>query len=193
MKNLLFASVLALMSGFALAQSGAPATVVDVVTANESLSTLAQALEAAGLVETLSGEGPFTVFAPSNEAFGALPEGELERLLANPDELRQVLAYHVVGEEVRSEAVAEFADDSTSAQPLVTLQGGTLNLLPRENTDEPIYINETARITEADIAAGNGVVHIIDTVLLPQGVAEGGMTGGNMTGGDMTGGSPSGR
>lgn len=185
MKTLLFTAALALAPLFALAQE--PATVVDVVTLNEDLSTLAGALEAAGLIETLSGEGPFTVFAPTNEAFNALPEGELDRLLANPEALRQVLTYHVAGEIVRSEAVGEFADDSTSPYPVETLLGETLNLLPRENTDEPIYIDETAQIIEADLLAGNGVVHLIDTVLLPQGEA------GRMTGGDMTGGSPSGR
>lgn len=185
MKKLFLTAALALAPIVALAQD-APATVVDVVTENEDLSTLAQALEAAGLVETLSSEGPFTVFAPTNEAFAALPEGELERLLANPEELAQILSYHVAAEVLNSEQVAEFADDSTPQQPLVTLQGETLNLAPRENTDEPIYINDQALITEADIGAGNGVVHIIDTVLLPNAPA-GGMTGG------MTGGSPTGR
>lgn len=87
---------------------------------------------------------------------------------------------------LNSEQVAEFADDSTPPQPLVTLQGDTLSLAPRENTDKPIYINDQALITEADISAGNGVVHIIDTVLLPQAPA-GGMTGG------VTGGSPTGQ
>jgi len=189
MKNLL--ATFFLVFGVALAQD-VHATVVDVVNANEDLSTLAEALGAAGLAETLSGEGPFTVFAPTNEAFAALPEGELERLLADPEALARVLRYHVAGEMLRSEQVAEFADDSSSAQPLETLQGETLSLQPRENTDEPIYINDEAMITEADLEAGNGIVHIIDTVLLPQAPA-GGMTGGGMTGGDMTGGSPSGR
>jgi uncharacterized surface protein with fasciclin (FAS1) repeats len=161
MKKLLFAAALALTPLSVLAQD-APATVVDVVTADEDLGTLARALEAAGLLETFSGDGPFTVFAPTDEAFAALPEGELDRLLANPEELRQVLTYHVAGEVVGAEAVAEFADDSTSPYPVETLLGETLNLLPRENMDEPIYINETAQIIEADLPAGNGVVHLIE-------------------------------
>lgn len=170
------------------AQSQTPATVVELLTANDDVSMLVTALETADLVETLSGEGPFTVFAPTNEAFAALPEGERERLLANPEELRRVLTYHIVNGEVTSEAVAEFADDSTSAQPLETLQGGTLSLLPRENTDEPIYINDMAAIVEADQSVGNGLVHFIDAVLLP-----GGEASTTMSGGGMSGGSPSGR
>ena len=180
------ALMLAVAATFALAQEGAPATVVEVITNNDDLSTLAAALETAGLVEMLQGAGPFTVLAPTNEAFERLPEGELERLLADPEVLRQVLTYHVAGKEVRSEAVSEFADDSSSEQPLVTLQGGTLNFTTRENADEPIYINNEAVITEADIEAGNGLVHIIDAVLLPGGVGDG-------AGGDETGGSPSGQ
>lgn len=79
---------------------------------NDDLSTLAGALEAAGLAETLSGEGPFTVFAPTNEAFAALPEGELERLLASPDELERVLSYHVVPERLLEQRCGEVIDDS---------------------------------------------------------------------------------
>lgn len=183
MKNLLV-TFFVLTLNVALAQT--PTTVVAVVTANEDLSTLAQALEAAGLVETLAGDGPFTVFAPTNEAFAALPEGELERLLASPDELVQILNYHVVEGRVNSEAVAEFSDDSAPQQSFNTLQGESLNLAPRENTDEPIYVNDEAMITEADISAGNGVVHTIDTVLLPQAPA-GGASGGTTTGGSPTG------
>ena len=178
-------SLLLVFTATALAQE--PATVAEIITTNDDFSTLATALGAAGLTETLSGEGPFTVFAPTNEAFEALPAGELDRLLANPDELAQILSYHVAGERLMSESVSEFADDSSSPQNLETLQGETLSLQPRENTDEPIYVNSEAMITEADLEAGNGVVHIIDTVLLPQGPA------GGMTGGDMTGGSPSGQ
>lgn len=116
------------------------------------------------------------------------PEGELDRLLADPEGLVEVLSYHVVAERVDSEAVAEFSDDSAPQQSFDTLQGESLNLAPRENSDEPLYVNDEAVVLEADIAAGNGVVYIIDTVLLPQAPA-GGTTGGGMTGG----GSPSGR
>lgn len=187
MRMLLLSIIFALVPLAASAQNDAPATVVDLVSSNEDLSTLGEALGAAGLLETLSGEGPFTVLAPTNEAFEALPEGELERLLGNPEELAEVLSYHVTEGRVLSEEVAQFADDSSSQQPLETLQGGTLNLAPRENTDEPIYINDAALITEADLAAGNGVVHVIDAVLLPSGEVADEMSGGAMTGGSPTG------
>lgn len=187
MNKLLLSAVFALAPLAALAQSDAPATVVDLVSSNENLSTLAEALGAAGPLETLSGEGPFTVFAPTNEAFGALPEGELERLLGDPEALAEVLSYHVAEGRVLAEEVAQFADDSSNQQPLETLQGSTLELAPRENADEPIYIDDAALITEADLAAGNGVVHVIDAVLLPSGEVAGEMSGGAMTGGSPTG------
>lgn len=135
MKNLLVAFSCVLILGVALAQTST--TVVDVVTANEDLSALAQALKTAGLVETLTGDGPFTVFAPTNEAFAALPEGELERLLASPDELAKILNYHVVAERVNSEAVAEFSDDSAPQQSFDTVQGESLNLAPPKTRTNP--------------------------------------------------------
>jgi uncharacterized surface protein with fasciclin (FAS1) repeats len=186
-RTLLLSTVFALAPLAAFAQNAAPATVVDLVASNEDLSTLARVLGAAGLLETLAGEGPLTVFAPTNEAFEALPEGELERLLGNPEELAEVLSYHVTEGRVLAGEVAGFADDSSSQQPLETLQGGTLNLAPRENTDKSIYVNDAALITEADLAAGNGVVHVIDAVLLPSGRVAGELSGGAMTGGSPTG------
>ena len=141
-----------------------------------------------GLSKRSQAEGPFTIFAPTNEAFEALPEGELNRLLADPEGLAEVLSYHVVAERVNSEAVAEFSDDSAPQQSFNTLQGESLNLAPRENSDEPLYVNDEAAVLEADIEAGNGVVHTIDAVLLPQ-APVGGTTGGGVTGG----GSPTGR
>ncbi len=91
-----------------------PATVAAVVTSNEDLSTLTSALEAAGLTEALSGDGPYTVFAPTNETFAALPAGELERLLAAPDELAQLLSYHVVADRLQGQ---NFGESSTTAPP----------------------------------------------------------------------------
>lgn len=179
---------LAFMLTFALSQQ-ASETVLEVVSANDDLSTLAAALETAGLSETLSGEGPFTLFAPTNDAFKALPAGELDRLLADPEALAVVLSYHVVEGRVLSDEVAQFADDSADQQPLVTLQGGTLELAPRENTDEPLFVNDRATLVEADVPAANAALHLIDAVLLPGEVG----AGGAVTGGGMTGGSPTGR
>ena len=161
-----FASLLlclTVMSAFAQE----PATVVEVVAANEDFSTLASALETAGLLETLSGAGPFTVFAPTNEAFAALPEGELDRLLVNPDELEQLLSYHVVPERLLEESFGEFIDDSAPPLAPETVEGSTLSIDVEEDTDPAIIINNVAGVIEADITAGNGVVHVIDAVLIP--------------------------
>ena len=154
-------------------EAAVPATVADVVTGNDDLSTLASALEAAGLAETLSGEGPFTVFAPTDEAFAAMPEGELERLLASPDELAQVLSYHVVAERLLEENFGEFVDDSAAPLRPETLAGETLTIDIEEDTDPAVVINNVAGLEEADITAGNGVVHLIDAVLLPSVSADG--------------------
>lgn len=144
-----------------------PATVADVVSANEELSTLASALEAAGLAEALSGEGPYTVFAPTNEAFEALPEGELERLLAAPDELARILSYHVVADRLLEQNFGEIVDDSAAPLAPETLEGSTLSIDVEEDTDPAVVINNVAGVQEADVTAGNGVVHIIDAVLVP--------------------------
>lgn len=163
-----------------------PATVVEVITENDDLSTLASALEAAGLAEALSGGGPFTVFAPTNEAFEALPEGELERLLASPDELAQVLSYHVVSERLLEENFGEFVDDSAAPLRPETLAGETLSIDVEEDTDPGVVINNVAGLEEADVTAGNGVVHLIDAVLLPGVSADGApdtMSGSGASGG----------
>ena len=177
---------LTVMSAFAQE----PATVVEVVAANEDFSTLASALETAGLLETLSGAGPFTVFAPTNEAFAALPEGELDRLLADPEALRQVLSYHVVPERLLEESFGEFIDDSAPPLAPETVEGSTLSIDIEEDTDPGVIVNNVAGVTEADITAGNGVVHVIDAVLIPGAMADGapdtmsGSPGGAASGGN---------
>lgn len=120
--------------------------------------TLVTALEAAGLVETLKSDGPFTVFAPTEEAFAALPEGTLEELLQpeNRDQLTAILTYHVVPGEVTSSEVVELS----SAE---TVQGGELNISTEGQT---VMIND-ASVVETDIQASNGVIHVIDSVLMP--------------------------
>lgn len=119
-------------------------------------TTLVAAVKAAGLEETLTEKGPFTVFAPTDEAFAKLPEGTLESLLANPEQLKKVLLYHVVSGSVMAKDVAGLK----SAQ---TLNGTTLAI----DTKNGVMINKS-NVIQADIAASNGVVHVIDTVLIPE-------------------------
>ncbi len=126
---------------------------------NSDLSTLVAAVDAAGLVPTLQGDGPFTVFAPTNEAFAALPDGLLDQLLlpCNQDALSQILTYHVVAAKVPSSDV--------TAGDVETVQGGTITL----GTDGGVTVND-ATVTTADVEASNGVVHVIDGVLVPSDV-----------------------
>ncbi len=119
-------------------------------------TTLTAAIKAAGLDETLTEKGPFTVFAPTDEAFAKLPEGTVESLLANPEALKKVLLYHVVSGSVTAKDVAGL----DSAQ---TLNGTTLAIA----TKDGVMINDS-NVIQADIAASNGVVHVIDTVLIPE-------------------------
>lgn len=136
-------------------------TIVDVAAGNPDFSTLVAAVEAAGLVETLSGEGPFTVFAPTNEAFEALPAGVLDMLLLpeNKETLTKVLTYHVVPGEVTSDLV--------TAGDVATVEGSTIAI----TTDGGVKINGTTTVTAVDVEASNGVIHVIDAVLIPAEVA----------------------
>ena len=129
--------------------------IVDTAANTEGFSTLVQAVEAAGLAETLKGEGPFTVFAPTDEAFAALPEGTLEELLANPDQLAQILTYHVVPGEVMS---ADLTDGMTAA----TVEGEEVSF----TVGDTVMVDD-ATVTMPDIAASNGVIHVIDKVIMP--------------------------
>lgn len=140
-------------------ETSAPALdIVDTAVAAGSFTTLATALQAAELVDTLKGEGPFTVFAPTDDAFAALPEGALDDLLADPKgALTDVLTYHVVPGRVMS---GDLADGMTAA----TVQGGDLTFTIE---DGKAYVNGIL-ISTADIEASNGVIHVIDGVLLPQ-------------------------
>lgn len=131
--------------------------IVDTAVANGSFTTLATALTAAGLVETLKGEGPFTVFAPTDAAFAALPAGTVEDLLKpeNKDKLVAVLTYHVVPGAVMSTDLTEGMTATTvnGSDVTITLEGG-----PKVNG---------AAISTPDVAASNGVIHVIDQVILP--------------------------
>ncbi len=133
--------------------------IVATAQATDDLSTLVDAVVAADLVETLQSEGPYTVFAPTNEAFAALPPAELERLLkpANKDELANILTYHVVSGDV-------MAADLYDGQMVETVQGGKLKV----SIDGDTVMIGDAQVTQADIETSNGTVHVIDSVLLPQ-------------------------
>merc|ERR1712021_117024 len=134
-------------------------TIVDLAVATADLSTLVAALKAGGLVETLSGKGPFTVFAPTNEAFAKLPPATLAHLLkpANVKELDAILTYHVVS------GVAAFSKDLTDGEKIKTVNGQSV---VAHVSAAGVMIND-ATVKTADIAASNGVVHIIDAVLIP--------------------------
>ena len=134
-------------------------TIVDVASSTEGFSTLVAAVSAAGLVDTLNGEGPFTVFAPTDEAFAALPAGVLDALLLpeNKDVLTQILTYHVVPGEV-------LAADVTDGD-VATVEGQSVTL----STADGVTVNG-ANVIQADVVTSNGVIHAIDAVLLPPGV-----------------------
>ncbi|MBI1253619.1 MAG: fasciclin domain-containing protein [Hyphomonas sp.] len=138
----------------------APTTIVDVAAGNPDFSTLVAAITAAGLGETLAGEGPFTVFAPTNAAFAALPAGTLDSLLLpeNKDQLTAILTYHVVPGTVMA------ADLPATATDVATVNGAMVSVVA---APEGATVNG-AKITAADVAASNGVIHVIDTVLLPK-------------------------
>ena len=136
--------------------AGEPATIVEVAAGNDDFSTLVAAVEAGGLVETLSGDGPFTVFAPTNEAFEALPDGVLDALLLeeNQDTLVKILTYHVVAGEVTSDQITD--------GDVATVEGQTVAL----STEDGVTVND-ATVVIADVPASNGVIHAIDAVLIP--------------------------
>jgi uncharacterized surface protein with fasciclin (FAS1) repeats len=142
---------------FGSAQAEEKKNIVEIAAGNEDFSTLVAAVKAAGLVDVLSGEGPFTVFAPTNDAFAALPEGTVESLLEpeNKDKLIAILTYHVVGAKVLSKDV--------SAGEVETVQGSKITITVEDGT---VKVDE-ATVTAVDIEASNGVIHVIDAVILP--------------------------
>ena len=130
-------------------------TIVEIAASAGSFETLVTALKAAGLVDALSAEGPFTVFAPTDEAFAKLPAGTVESLLADKQKLTAILTYHVVAGKVTAKDVMGM----TSA---TTAQGEKLSF----DTSNGVMVNN-AKVVKADIIASNGVIHVIDTVLIP--------------------------
>ncbi|SHH20629.1 fasciclin domain-containing protein [Ferrimonas marina] len=133
--------------------------IVAVVAGNDDFSTLVAAVQAAGLVETLQGSGPFTVFAPTNEAFAKLPEGTVESLLLpeNKDQLVAILTYHVVPGKVT-------ANDVVTLSEAKTVQGDSIDIMVQNGAVKV----DNAQVIATDVAASNGVIHVIDTVIMPQ-------------------------
>ena len=148
----------ALISGPAFA-AGHAMDIVDTAADAGSFTTLLAAAEAAGLVETLKGEGPFTIFAPTDDAFAKLPEGTVENLLLpeNKDQLVSILTYHVIPGKVMS---GDLSDDMMAT----TVQGSDVMI----DLDNGVMVQESTVVTP-DIEASNGVIHVIDTVMLPEG------------------------
>jgi len=132
------------------------ADIVDTAVAAGQFQTLVAAVQAAGLVDTLKSDGPFTVFAPTDDAFNKLPAGTVEALLKDKEKLAAILTYHVVSGKVMAKDVAGMNEAKT-------VQGGKLMF----KTGSSVMVNN-ATVVKADIAASNGVIHVIDTVLIPQ-------------------------
>ena len=157
-RRTLFAALAAIPLAFG-AVSAKAADIVDTAVATGNFETLVAAVKAAGLVDTLKGEGPFTVFAPTDEAFAKLPAGTVEDLLKpeNKDKLIGILTYHVVPSKVMS---GDIAGTKTMVE---TVQGGKLSV----DATEGVKVDE-AMVTTPDIEASNGVIHVIDAVVLPK-------------------------
>ena len=138
-------------------------TIVDIASANPDFSTLVTAIKAADLVETLSGDGPFTVFAPTNEAFAKLKakigEAKFNAALANKDLLVKILTYHVIKGKVMAADVLKLK----SGTMVTTVEGGKVVV---KHSKKGVYVG-AATVTKTDIEASNGVIHVIDTVLMP--------------------------
>lgn len=148
-------SVAALMAMSVMAASAAD--IVDTAVSAGQFNTLVAAVKAAGLVDTLKGPGPYTVFAPTDEAFKALPAGTLDKLLANPEQLKKVLLYHVVSGKVTSGEVVKLKSAKT-------VEGSPVKISAMGST---VMINK-ASVVKADVECDNGVIHVIDKVIVPK-------------------------
>ncbi|MEM9367964.1 MAG: fasciclin domain-containing protein [Planctomycetota bacterium] len=162
--NIAFAAVLSIAVGFAATPAHAGCgtcdkTIVENASQIDGFSTLVAAAKAAGLVETLAGKGPYTVFAPTDDAFGKLPEGTIASLLKpeNKGKLTEILKYHVVPGKVMAKDVVKLDSATTAAGKDVKIQV----------VDGTVMINKS-KVAKADVRSSNGVIHVIDTVLLPE-------------------------
>ena len=172
-------SILALSTGMALAENpmvGGAAmfedkNIVENAVNSKDHTTLVAAVQAAGLVETLQGEGPFTVFAPTNDAFAKLPAGTVETLLKpeNKDQLTKILTCHVVAADAMSDAIMKMVDDDKGAHPVKTVGGCEFTAMYKDGV---VMIQDgqgnVANVTIADVKQSNGVIHVVDAVILPK-------------------------
>lgn len=153
-----FALMVAVILGLAVnARAEEKKDIVDTAVAAGSFKTLVTAVKEAGLVEALKAKGPITVFAPTDEAFAKLPKGTLEGLLADKEKLAAVLKYHVVAGKV-------MAADVVKVKEAKTLQGQVISI----DTKDGVTLNGTAKVIKTDIECSNGVIHVIDTVIVPK-------------------------
>lgn len=141
----------------AMAVAAPAADIVDTAVAAGNFKTLVTAVKAAGLVDTLKSPGPFTVFAPTDEAFAKLPAGTLEGLLKDPAKLKEVLLYHVVSGKV-------MAADVVKLKSAKTVEGSNLKIRAKSGA----VMVDNAKVVQPDIACDNGVIHVIDAVMLPK-------------------------
>ena len=157
-KIIALCAALVVAFGVSARAAQAPTTIAETAISNPDFSTLVAALKAADLVDTLKGPGPFTVFAPTNEAFAKIPKAKLDALLANKAALKQVLLYHVVSGKVMAADVMKLKNGAkvkSVAGPEITVKL------------KPAVMVNNAKVTKTDIECSNGVIHVIDTVIMP--------------------------
>jgi uncharacterized surface protein with fasciclin (FAS1) repeats len=155
-RMLVVAAALGMLVAPSAVQAQSQKDIVDTAVAAGSFKTLAAALQAAGLVDTLKGKGPFTVFAPTDEAFAKIPKAALDALIADKAKLTKVLTYHVVAGKVMAADVMKLKEAKTVEGQMVKI-----------DTSNGVKVNN-ATVVKADVGASNGVIHVIDTVLMPQ-------------------------
>ena len=162
------AALITLGTGAFAAAHAAEKDIVDTAIDAGNFTTLVAAVEAAGLVETLKGEGPFTVFAPTDEAFAALPEGTVDGLLADPEALTKILTYHVVPGVYTAQDLMALAKKGGGQGTLTTVAGEPLAV---EVQGKKVYVTDvkgnTATVTIPNVMQSNGVIHVVNTVLMP--------------------------
>ena len=166
-KNVFFSLLVLAVTSFGFAQDK---DIVEIASGSEDHTTLVAALKAGDLVETLQSDGPFTVFAPVNRAFEVLPDGTVDYLLepSNKEKLQMVLTYHVVPGKLNAEAVVAAIKDGGGKAQVDTAQGGKLTLtLDGDAVKVMDDKGNTATVIAADLDATNGVIHVVDTVLMP--------------------------